>query len=75
MYRSCFRRIFVLEITITKYPNPTKDQENQDPAYALKSDDGETRTDQYPKRRPVLNPNPAYAPNQSDDGERPLKPG
>jgi hypothetical protein len=41
-----------------------KDQ-NQYPAYALKSDDGKNRTNQYP----------AYA-VKSDDGERPeLKPG
>ena len=46
----------------------TKDQRNQYPAYALTSDDGKTKSIQYPK---------AYAANHSDDGEKPeqLKPG
>ncbi len=38
-----------------------KDQKNQYPAYAVKSDDGKNQECQYPN---------AYAANYSDDGEK-----
>jgi len=52
------------------------ENQNQYPAYALKSDDGKTNNPDPKKTNRIYYPK-AYAANHSDDGEKPtqLKPG
>ena len=57
-----------------KYPDPKKDQKNQHPAYALKSDNSKTKPNPNPKEDQTKSES-CLCCQHSDDGKtKPLKP-